>query len=142
MNKKKAFELLKEYLNQFARESFVFHSRFVEEFEELIYDAKGMEKEIFALLIKQLSFVKQLKMRVHLADSNEKLMHQTGEYYSLHLKGKNFNLRLLLAFGKNGNPVFLAAFYEREGKRATDYSKIMPVLETRFNELRGENYEK
>lgn len=137
MNKKEALKLLIENLEKYSQNGFKFHELFWEEFQELLLDAKGSEKEIFALLIKQMNFVKSLGREVYKADSNEIIKHQEREYYSLHLKGKNFNLRFLMTFIEN-NPVFLCAFYERAGKKATNYSTWTPVLETRVKVFLGE----
>ena len=109
MNKKKAFELLKENLEKYLEEGFIFHKRFLEELRTLIKDASGQGKEIFALLIKQFSFVK--------------------------VQGKNFNLRFLMTFDDDANPVFLVAFYERSGKRKTDYSQWKDVLKQIYSEI-------
>lgn len=38
------------------------------------------------------------------------------DYYSLHLSGKNFNFRLLMAFGKEDAPIFLQHFMNVQGK--------------------------
>jgi len=135
MNKRKAMELLRMYLEGYVRDSFMFHTKFVDELNELIAKSSGCEKEIFSLLIKQLCFVKQLGENVHMANSNEILRHQLRSYYSLHIKGKGFNIRLLMAFKSKGRPLFLAAFDEKEGKKSTNYSKTVFVLETRYNEV-------
>lgn len=135
MNKKKAFELLKENLEKYLEEGFIFHKRFLEELRTLIKDASGQEKEIFALLIKQFSFVKVQGKAVNEADSNEIIKHMEREYYSLHLQGKNFNLRFLMTFDDDANPVFLVAFYERSGKRKTDYSQWKDVLKQIYSEI-------
>ena len=60
----------------------------MEEFQALLKNATGNEKEIFALLVKQLDFLKELGTNVYKADSDEK-----------------------------DTPKFLVAFYERAGKK-------------------------
>ena len=62
------------------------------------------------------------------------LINREKTYYSLHAKGKNFNIRLLMTFNEDYTPVFLAAFYERSGKSKTNYSSWIDVLEQRFQE--------
>ena len=107
----------------------------MKDFKKLLSDASGNEKEIFALLVKQLNFVKELKNQVYTADGNEIIRYLDREYYSLHLSGKNFNLRLLMTFDEENTPIFLAAFYERSGKRASDYTQWKPVLANRYAEM-------
>lgn len=134
MNKKEVLALLIENLEKYTQSGFRFHERFLEEFRTLLKNASGNEKEIFALFIKQMNFVKILGKQVHNADGNEIIKHQESEYYSLHLSSKNFNFRFLMTFVEN-NPVFLCAFYEREGKRVSDYTKWKEVLKQRLNEV-------
>ncbi|GFI60907.1 hypothetical protein IMSAG049_00056 [Clostridiales bacterium] len=107
----------------------------MKEFKELLHNASGNEKEIFSLLIKQLNFVKMFKNQVYKADGNEIIKYLEDEYYSLHLSGKNFNFRLLMTFDEKNNPIFLAAFYERQGKRASDYTQWKEVLAKRYREM-------
>ena len=139
MNKEKALELLKNYLDEYG-DGFVFHSSFICEFKEiLLKNAQGAEKEVFNLLVKQLSFVNALGIRVDCADGNEKLkgMKSEEEYYSLHIQNKTVNIRLLMTF-KNEVPMFLAAFNEKEGKKTTDYSQWECVIKERSKQIRGD----
>lgn len=135
MNKKDALLKLAQGLEEYLQQGFQFHPLFMKEFKQLLSDASGNEKEIFALLVKQLNFMKTLKNQVYTADSNEIIRYLDREYYSLHLSGKNFNLRLLMTFDKKNVPVFLAAFYERSGKRASDYTQWNKVLANRYAEM-------
>ena len=142
MNKEKALELLKNYLDEYG-DGFVFHSSFICEFKEiLLKNAQGAEKEVFNLLVKQLSFVNALGIRVDCADGNEKLkgMRSEQEYYSLHIQNKTVNIRLLMMF-KNEVPMFLAAFNEKEGKKTTDYSQWERVIKERSKQIRGDSCE-
>ena len=142
MKKEKALELLKNYLDEYG-DGFVFHSSFICEFKEiLLKNAQGAEKEVFNLLVKQLSFVNALGIRVDCADGNEKLkgMKSEQEYYSLHIQNKTVNIRLLMTF-KNEVPMFLAAFNEKEGKKTTDYSQWERVIKERSKQIRGDSCE-
>lgn len=135
MNKNKLLELIRSNLEKYLNYGFRFHFRFMNEFKELLLNTSGHESELFALLVKQLNFVKLMGTNVDKADSNEKLSHVQGDYYSLHLQAKVFNIRLLMTFDTNKNPVFLASFFERSGKRVTNYTKWIPVIEERFKEM-------
>lgn len=139
MNREKALELLRDFLLEYDKD-FIFHRCFIVELKDiLLKNANGSEKEVFNLLIKQLSFVKALGPRVNTADSNEILkgIKSEEDFYSLHIKNKTVNIRLIMSF-YDDVPIFLIAFYEREGKRATDYSKWENVMKERFNQIRSE----
>lgn len=135
MDKRDFFVFLSESLEGYSTGDFRFHGRFFEEFKVLLKKASGNEREIFNLLIKQLNFVKALGERVDQVDSNEIIKYQERNYYSLHLRGRNFNLRLLITFDEESIPIFLAAFYERSGKRASDYTLWKQVLKRRYSEM-------
>ena len=139
MNREKVLELLKDFLLEYNKE-FIFHRYFIEELKDiLVKNANGSEKEVFNLLVKQLSFVKELGSRVNTADSNEILkgIKSEEDFYSLHIRNKTVNIRLIMSFYEDV-PIFLIAFYEREGKRATDYSKWEDVMKERVNQIRSE----
>lgn len=135
MNKRKALEELANYIEQYLKSGFRFHVLFLEEMGELLKKASGSEKEIFTALIKQLIYVKDHGKLVHQINGNEIIKHQERDYYSLHLKGKCFNLRLILTFDDNSSPVFLCAFYERAGKRVSDYTQMKAILKNRYEEV-------
>lgn len=123
---------LTKYTNEYG---FVFHEAFLRELSDLLKDVKGHEGELFKILNKQLAFLVSLKTRVNDADSNEFLKYKSEQlYYSLHLKSKNFNIRFIITFYDNTTPVFLVAFYEREGKRATDYSQYEVPAKERYGD--------
>ena len=136
MNKNEVLFKLTQDLEEYLKQGFQFHPLFIKEFKELLSKASGNEKEIFSLLVKQLNYVKSLAEQVFKADGNEIIKYLDKEYYSLHLSGKNFNLRLLMTFNEDSVPIFLAAFYERSGKRNSDYTQWKKVLESRYVEMR------
>ncbi|MCM1063901.1 MAG: hypothetical protein NC420_05385 [Eubacterium sp.] len=135
MNKKEALSILAQDLEGYMEQGFRFHPLFMKEFKKLLSNASGNEEEIFALLVKQLNYVKLLKKQVFTADGNEIIKYLNKEYYSLHLLAKNFNLRLLMTFNESNVPIFLAAFYERSGKRNSDYTQWKKVLAARYDEM-------
>lgn len=132
MNKREAFLTLANSLEEYLQKGFEFHPIFMKEFKDLLDGARGHEREIFSLLIKQLNYVSSLGKQVYKADGNEIIKYLNREYYSLHLSGKNFNIRLLMTFDENEDPVFLAAFFERSGKRVSDYTQWKQVLKSRY----------
>lgn len=66
----------------------------------------------------------------------EKLKN-SSDLYSMHLESKNFNYRILFSFMENGETL-LHLFYERQGKRHTDYSRHTPIAQIRLQELKEE----
>ena len=50
--------------------------------------------------------------------------------FSMHLTGSGFNIRILYSFLPDQTPMLLLAFYERAGKRKTNYTPhIVPALD-------------
>ena len=93
MNKKQVLAELVKNLEECSERGYVFHPKFMYEFQVLLKNATGNEKEIFTLLVKQLNFLKELGTNV------------------------------------------CKAFYERAGKKKTDYTQYKKVLDSRFEEV-------
>ncbi len=124
-----------ESLTFYSDTGFIFDSLFISDLKEIISkNLSGNKKQFFNLLTKQLNFVNDLRRNVDKADGNEKLKNTTATFdlYSLHLNGKNFNIRFLITFDKDDTPLFLVAFYERSGKRYTGYSKKIEIAIERY----------
>ncbi len=142
MNKRKALELLVDYLNEYSTSmGFYFHNKFCEELRTVISkNAVGCEKEVFSIMVKQFGFIKTMGYRVNEADSNEILkgIGQEQDYYSLHIQNRTVNIRMLLTFMDDCTPVFLAAFFEKEGKKVSDYSQWKPIIKNRYKQITGE----
>ena len=133
MNKNELLEQLKELLLQFR-----FHPKCIEELRILLQkDLNGKEKQFFKSLSTQLNYIKEFQKKVDQVGANEKLKGFDQDFYSIHIKSKQYNVRLLMAFDQNESPAFLCIFNERSGKRATNYSKFAEVLESRFLEMTG-----
>ena len=129
MNKDRVLESLIVLLN-----GILFHENFLPELIGLIAE-KGVEKQIFKLLSKQLILLNRNGILV----TNAKEFENIGSgLFSMHLTGSGFNLRILFAFLPNSQPVLLLPFYERAGKRKTDYSGYIEPALVRFKEMREE----
>lgn len=139
MNKKKALELLFEYLEEYE-DLFIFHDMFVKELSQMITTVlKGNEKPFFKQLIKQFKFIDSKRKTVHSADSNEILKNfPDGDWYSIHVTTDIVNVRLLITFLDNLQPVFLVCFNEKSGKRASGYEQYKDILVNRFDEIKEE----
>lgn len=136
MNQDEAFRILYEYLD-----GYIFHPKFVDELKRLLAkELSGKESVFFKLLVQQLHNIDEFGFSIDRIDSNERLKYTDGNYYSLHLKRQQFNVRLLICLCREDGKAkayFLAAFYERAGKGKTDYSRFEKILPSRLAELKG-----
>lgn len=95
----------------------------------------GCEKEFFKTLVLRLRTLAMLGARATQAKEFEPI---GNGLFSMHLTGQNYNIRILYSFLPNREPALLLAFYERAGKRKTDYSPYIEPAKARFQELKKE----
>ena len=129
MNRDNILEYLLKHLSQFSC-----HNNFFAEVIALIYGS-GYEKRFFALLTTRL---RQLSVMGAQAVKLEEFERINEQLYSMHFQGRGFNIRFMYSFLPNGEPVFLVPFYERSGKRKTDYTPYIPVATARLEEMKEE----
>jgi hypothetical protein len=131
MNKDGVLVQLAEYLGAFRC-----HANLFGEIAGIVAKS-GYERNFFALLVVQLHILTaQGKNSIRFAGF-ECLKHSDGELYSMHLDGRDFNLRILYSFLPDHTPVLLTAFFERGGKRTSDYTPYIPVAKERLNHERS-----
>jgi len=94
-------------------------------------------KEFITELVNIATSVSYHKHRIYTIDSHEHLKWKNTSLYSLHMQSKNYNVRLLISFDDDKNPLFLSAFYERSGKKKTGYEAYTPTANARRNEMLG-----
>ncbi len=111
--------------------NFLMHERFLLELIDLI-SGSGYEKSFKKILMKQLYI---LSVRGVLATETKEFELIGDGIFSMHLTGKGFNIRALYCFLSNSQPAFLTAFYERGGKKKTDYVPYLDVAQTRKREM-------
>lgn len=134
MNTKEILQTLESLFS-----NFILHDQFLKELSALLRkDLRGQEKEFFNCLTTQLDNIKTFGRMVHTTDSNEQLKGADGHYYSIHLVRKQFNIRFIVNIQNEGTPYFLCAFFEKSGKKISDYSAYTKVMEKRFQELMNE----
>ena len=131
MNAKKVLAYLELLLR-----GILYHDLFFAEFAELIA-GKGIEDKIFKLLSSRLASLNEYGVQVTNIREFENI---GGGLYSMHFAGSDFNIRVLFSFLPNAQPVLLLAFYERAGKRKTDYTPYKKPALDRLNEMK-EDYE-
>lgn len=111
---------------------------FYQELVELIAET-GIEEKLFATLIRQL---KMLSMFGAQAVQSKEFESIGNGLFSMHLAGNGYNIRVLYSFLQNQQPILLLSFYERGGKRKTDYTKYIEPAKARLEEARkGDNHE-
>ncbi len=137
MKTRDAIEMLLEKLRSFSC-----HPLFIEELGGLLKrELKGKEAAFFKCLSTQLVNLENYGAAINKVDGHEVLKGFDGHFYSIHLRGNQFNVRLLVRI-EDECAVFLTAFYERDGHAKTSYSKYTDEMQKRWDECReGGAYE-
>lgn len=125
MNKEEALNQLAELLS-----GFTIHHKACAEILSYI-QGSGAETSVFSVLAQRLTFLKDQK---HQATKHKEFELLKGGIYSMHIATSSINLRILYAF-RNSDIVLLCAFFEREGKKRTDYTSRIPEAQARLAEL-------
>ncbi len=118
MNKAAVIQMLLRLLG-----SFQCCSELVDELEEMLAGT-GIEERFFTLLVQRLQILSQYGTSAVRIKEFESI---GNGLFSMHLTGPGFNIRILYSFLPDRNPVLLHAFYERGGKKVTDYTQSIPV---------------
>lgn len=121
-----------DILKQIERvfKDFDIHKRMPSELLEII-KGSGYEQKLFKLLLVRMKQLNQLGVRAANLAEFEQI---NDEIYSMHMSQKEFNIRILYGFLPNGVPTLLLCFFERGGKRATNYSSQIPTAVERLRE--------
>lgn len=126
MKKEEFIKLLAEHLNNIQ-----WHPALLPELLDLL-KRTGQEKQFLAMLSKRLKF---LQSEGTSATQHEEFERLEDNIYSMHISSKQMNIRILYSFLNDGS-VLLHAFYERAGKRHTDYTDTIKLARTRLKELK------
>lgn len=130
MNIIKVVNELEGKLNQY---NFEIHPDLVTDLAKLFYNT-GNRKDFLSKFVKNLDFLNKYGIEAHIQPSSQfELLKEVPNMYSMHVKGKSFNIRILYSFFSD-NTILLHGFYKRGGKQHTDYSKAIPIAKGRFNE--------
>lgn len=130
MNRDSILSYLEEYLGTFRC-----HANLFGDIVDIIARS-GYESSFFALLIVQLRILAAQGQNAIQFPGFERLKHAEGELYSMHLDGRDFNLRILYSFLPDHTPVLLTTFFERAGKRTSDYTPYIPAAKERLEHER------
>lgn len=131
MNRDSILAYLGEYLGTFRC-----HASLFGDIVDIIARS-GYERSFFALLIVQLRILAAQGQNAIQFPGFERLKHAEGELYSMHLDGRDFNLRILYSFLPDHTPVLLTTFFERAGKRTSDYTPYIPAAKERLDHERS-----
>lgn len=130
MNKDTALNYLLGYLSQFS-----YHSLFLGELLEIIAGS-GYERKFFKLLVTRLRMLSVMGINAVQLEEFENL---GNGLYSMHFAQKDFNIRFLYSFMPNGQPVLLLPFFERAGKKMTDYTPHIDPALSRLMEMKEDS---
>ncbi|MBQ9461636.1 MAG: hypothetical protein IJU51_06970 [Clostridia bacterium] len=104
-------------------------SGFISALADLIAGS-GYESAVFKLLLIRLRVLQVLGVEAVKQKEFESL--SGSGIFSMHLAGQGFNLRVLYGFMPDRRPILLLPFFERAGKKATDYSDRIQEAERIF----------
>lgn len=127
MNRDSVIAKLLEYLSEF-----LYHDLMFSELIDLIAKT-GQEKKFFSQLVIRLRHLSCFGVQAETHDGFENI----GKgLFSMHFEGKEYNIRILFSFMPNGQPALLLSFYEREGKRKTDYTHLLEPAISRLKQMK------
>lgn len=109
---------------------------FIGELSQLIVGS-GIERKFFTILSARL---RELSMRGAQAVELHEFESIGDGLFSMHLSGREFNIRVLYSFLPNREPVLLLPFYERTGKNKTDYTPYIEPARSRLISMKEEYY--
>lgn len=127
MNTDSVLQYLYIYLNGYR-----YHKNILGEIKDII-TASGKETAIFRLLVVRL---KQLSTMGIDATKLKEFENLGQGLYSMHISSNGYNIRILYSFLPNKMPCLLLAFYEREGKRKTDYTHYLEPAKNRLKSMK------
>lgn len=127
MNEQEALKQLRELLLGYPINV---HPKVISEILACIQKS-GSEENIFSIFAQRLIFLSN--QGYHAVKHKEFELLKDG-IYSMHISTTSINLRVLYAF-RNSAIVLLCAFFERGGKKRTDYTSRIPEAKARLAEL-------
>lgn len=129
MKKKDVHDMLLSYLAQFS-----YCSELLAELLAII-SGSGFEERFFTQFSKQMRILSILGKQAYTMEEFERI---NEDIYSMHFSSKYYNIRILYGFLPNDVPVLLLAFYERAGKKRSDYTLQLPEAANRLSVKREE----
>ncbi len=129
MNKQQLLDCLEKFLSTIQA-----HPKLYPELIHLLAKS-GVEQKFLRLFATRISQEHELGIDAIKLEEFERIEDGVN---SMHVSvSSQLNLRILYSYLSNGSLVLLHAFYERGGKRKTDYSSALPVAKRRLKEMEG-----
>ena len=113
-------------------EPFLVHDKLYEELIDVMARS-GQFKQIYNLLTKALNQLRELGNKTTEIPSFEVLTGTDG-IYSMHLRNKSLNLRILYSYSNSGE-ILLHCFHEKDDSRKSSYDAHIPIAEQRKKEM-------
>lgn len=130
-------DLVNDLQNTLLTYNIKIHPDLLKDLAGLLNNA-GIKKEFLAKFKKNLSILSEYSTKAHLLSTNQfERLKNDDRLFSMHIQGKTFNIRIIYSFLPDGT-VLLYGFYERAGKRSTDYSKPIDIAKERLDEFKKE----
>lgn len=120
-----------------------FHSGFIKDLKKLIKkQLKNAESNFCINFISILEQIMELGNKIYQVNSHE-ILKKMGrdssgnpyEIYSIHITDKRYNVRLLISFDTNQNPLFLTIFNEISRNHGSTYDDYKDIAKSRKEEL-------
>lgn len=128
MNKQEAIKQLIALLSLFP---ITLHPDIVDDIMSILKNS-GAEGRFLTAFKAKTNFLMAHRKDAHYL--HEEFEHIGGGIYSMHLPVAALNIRVLYAL-QGEDTILLLAFYEREGKKQTDYTRKLPEAKRRLGEL-------
>ena len=127
LNKQQLLDLLQNLFQQYYS-----HSLVIEDLVNILRNS-GEERSFLRVLIARLAQYDELGRT--LAEQLHEFERLNNRLYSMHVKVKGFNIRILYAYLNGDSRVFLHAFFERSDSSKTNYAPAIKKAENRLAEL-------
>lgn len=111
----------------------IIHEKFIGEFHDLIRES-GNQIRIMKKLVTLVAMMQNIKPEVLCTNSNFENLKEYHNLYSMKLKSKGYNIRVLYSYSDRGK-LLINSFYEKAGKRNTEYKKYAEIALERRKEL-------
>ena len=109
------------------------HHDLIKDLATLLNNA-GIKKSFLAKFKKGLCILSEYSTKAHILSPEQfERLKDDNSLFSMHVQGKDFNIRILYSFISNDTRL-LHGFYERTGKKATNYTKPIKTAGERLDD--------
>ncbi len=101
-----------------------------------ILNQSGFEAGFFKLFVKKLAILQGTGYNA-VKNASFKKLKKNNDLWRMKLCIKKINIRIIYTYNNNGKAVLLHAFFEKNGKNVSDYSKHSLVAESRMEDIKN-----